>query len=749
MSGVRSEHSTWRSANSPKTVLSKKQRDRIVWNRRFSEISSPPSTASESMATGEQQVGNAIGVTRGELSSLQFELTSKAKTHYWNNQKEKLKVVIAKLKCAQINEFDLLLEIFINIDACLPIEFEESNIQLPPVEMFEFLSVSIDALRDTLVQLRLSSNFDSVNKEQEALSEAAALDWSADTSKAQCQKAEETLSSLQYLLQRLLTTSKNDEEFSLRADNGCNKSCVAEILKLSRTLFKELAELANGRKAEPNCEMAIAEMTEKLEEFQQHFTPAVLRQTREFKSVLATLECKRNSASNDTVVTPFQEELEYLSELQRVLTFLNFLIIRSSSKCSSSLNDFLTSPKGSEFKTSILEECQRSLLTITSLVLQLKSMGWYECPPLRSVLGETITTGLKKCVLKRVLELRDKFGDIARRASKDCDIEKFLKEVAIEILDCYNFILENVFKYVGSVSLDREHQNCVYNRRLEAVQSQLLYAQREKTCEEKLVIEGERIAKINQQLIAIKNQLLEVQQEIFRQESLIKERDTKIAEIQRKLDEVKNQLLAGVDQRIHQENLVQERDSKIADIQCDSGSTKVKVDENERQNGLNWEKANELALGEACRLKTSNEDSAAGSVYKVEAGGQTSYSSLFVSTNTLRWLLVNSTNNLCSSQLHVVPEDECERIHLTRDRVCHVWNNRPRGKHKGNTAVELRDEAAIECWSSAANYKTIKTSKRSKTSKVHSGEEVRFKSCISAFANTQSLSPLSVYHCNQ
>ena len=205
-----------------------------------------------------------------------------------------LRDVFAKLKCAQINEFDFLLDIFISIDACLSVVSEESNSHVPPVEMFEFLSVSIAALRNALAQLRSSPDFDSVSdKQSSASTEPAAFDLSVDLLNEQCQRAEETLSSLQYLLQQISKTALTDENISVDSDS--NESGFLEVVKMTRTLFKELAELANGSKIERNRAMLIAEMTDKLEEYQQHFTPAVLRQTREFKSVLAALECKRSS----------------------------------------------------------------------------------------------------------------------------------------------------------------------------------------------------------------------------------------------------------------------------------------------------------------------------------------------------------------------------------------------------------------------------------------------------------------------
>ena len=438
------------------------------------------------MATGEQRVENAAG---GETASPQFELTSITKTHDWKSQSEKLRNFIAKLKCAQISEFDFLLEINIYIEACLPLEPEELNNQVPPVEMFEFLSVSINALKDAFAQLCSSQDSDSVSIEKDfASTEAPAFDLSVNTSKAQCQRAEETLSFLQYQLRRLFTTSKTDEEASV--DNGSNESGVSELVNMIRTLFKELAELAYGSKAECNRSMVIAEMTDKLDEYRQKFTPAVLRQTGEFKSVLAALECKRSYSLHHIVGTPIKklikQELVSLSDIQRALLNLNVLLIRTSRKDSSPLTTSLT---GFESATGMHDQCQRAITTTAMLIFQLNSMVCHELPQLRFVLGETNTADLGKCVLQMVLELRDKFREIACHVSKICIIEQLLNEMANAILDCYNSIRDEVVKYVGAVMVQREHQNSDLNKRLNEVQSQLLDAQREITRKENLVKE--------------------------------------------------------------------------------------------------------------------------------------------------------------------------------------------------------------------------------------------------------------------
>ena len=142
---------------------------------------------------------------------------------------------------------------------------------------------------------------------------------------------------------------------------------------MTRMLFEELAGLANVSKVESNREMLLAQMADKLEKYQQRFTPAVLRQTREFKSVLEkALECKLISSSNDIAETPIKElirqELESLCDLQRALTNLNVLLIHSLSNDSSPLTISQTSLTGFESATGILEKCQRAVTTIASLI---------------------------------------------------------------------------------------------------------------------------------------------------------------------------------------------------------------------------------------------------------------------------------------------------------------------------------------------------------------------------------------------
>ena len=174
------------------------------------------------------------------------------------------------------------------------------------------------------------------------------------------------------------------------------------------------------------------------------------------------------------------------------------------------------------------------------------------------------------------------------------------------ILDCYNSIRDEVVKYVGSVIVQREHQNSDLNKRLEEVQSQLLDAQREITRKENLVKEREsRVAEINQQLDGFKNQLLEKQQEKSRLENLVQERDTKIAELQQQLNGVRNQLLNLQEQKTFEQHLAQERDIKIDKVQGDNGSTRAKT--GEEQDALQPPIESTLAIANAftsARAKT-------------------------------------------------------------------------------------------------------------------------------------------------
>ena len=233
--------------------------------------------------------------------------------------------------------------------------------------------------------------------------------------------------------------------------------------------------------------------------------PVVLRQTREFKNVLATLESKLSSLSNNAVATHSKElirqELESFSDIQRALTKLDVLLTHSSSKDFLPLTISLTSPTGFEIATRIHEECQRAIINITMLISQLNLTVCQKLPQLRSGLGDTSTEDLERCVLQMVLKLRGKLGKFSRHVGKNCTIKQFLNEMANAIFDCYNSILDKVFKCVSFVMIERENQKYDLNIRL-------LNDQQERTRQEKLVQErNTEIAKVKKQLDGVRNQL--------------------------------------------------------------------------------------------------------------------------------------------------------------------------------------------------------------------------------------------------
>ena len=178
------------------------------------------------------------------------------------------------------------------------------------------------------------------------------------------------------------------------------------------------------------------------------------------------------------------------------------------------------------------------------LIFQLNSTVCQKLPQLRPGLEETRTEDLVHCVVQMVVDLRNKLCEIARDVGKNCSSKQFLKEMANEILDCYNFFPDKVFKYVNSVMVEQENQNSDLNSRFKAVQSQLLDFQEHRTFQENLVQERDtEIGEIRHQLETVQNQLNDVQQHRTFQQNLVQERDTEIATMQQHLNEVRNQLL--------------------------------------------------------------------------------------------------------------------------------------------------------------------------------------------------------------
>ena len=130
---------------------------------------------------------------------------------------------------------------------------------------------------------------------------------------------------------------------------------------------------------------------------------------------------------------------------------------------------------------------------------------------------------------------------------------------------------------------------------------------------------------------------------------------------------------------------------------------------------MGFEAVNKLARKAACELKIKNNDPVAGTLCKVELGGQ--FLHLFISTN--KRLPANLPDDLSNAQLllrDLSIKDECINISFAGDKVRHVWNTRPRGEHSGNTVVELSDKVVKDCLSVGANFLNIV--------EVRPGEEV-------------------------
>ena len=161
----------------------------------------------------------------------------------------------------------------------------------------------------------------------------------------------------------------------------------------------------------------------------------------------------------------------------------------------------------------------------------------------------------------------------------------------------YNLIIKKVVKYVGTLMEEREHQNSEINKQLEAIRSQLLYAQQEKTLKEKLVNEEKkRNAEINQQLETIRSQLSVSQREKLRQDNLINERDTQIARIQQQLAESRNQILEVQQQKIVQENVVQQQNIEITELQKQLASVQNQLSDVQQQKTVQENVASHVSL---------------------------------------------------------------------------------------------------------------------------------------------------------
>ena len=237
--------------------------------------------------------------------------------------------------------------------------------------MIEYLNVSLTALKRALtLQLSSQDYEECVRNEQGTDSfDASVFNLSVDTPNAQYQRAVKIISSLQYLFQRLLAAG---EEVSL--DNDSNESgCILEVAQMTatRTLFKQLAVLCGGSERDRNRAIVIKGMADILEDFLKHFTPAVLRQTKEFKSIIAALEIKPNARVETNIIEKIRLEIELFCDLQQALNNLDVLLAHSSCDESSSLTISLKNPTGFECAKSMHEECQGAMITVTMLINQL------------------------------------------------------------------------------------------------------------------------------------------------------------------------------------------------------------------------------------------------------------------------------------------------------------------------------------------------------------------------------------------
>ena len=168
-----------------------------------------------------------------------------------------------------MNKWDFLLEIFIQNNACFPRTSKESNMQIPSVELFEYLNVSIIILTNALVELRSSLHSESDSSVHgNARQKAVALNSSVATLIMQGLRAEATLSAIQYLLK---TLSGNE----VCSENDNAEAGVSEVVQITLALHEELAEFANRSSAKCNKQTVITRLADSLEEYQHKFTSAV------------------------------------------------------------------------------------------------------------------------------------------------------------------------------------------------------------------------------------------------------------------------------------------------------------------------------------------------------------------------------------------------------------------------------------------------------------------------------------------
>ena len=104
----------------------------------------------------------------------------------------------------------------------------------------------------------------------------------------------------------------------------------------------------------------------------------------------------------------------------------------------------------------------------------------------------------------------------------------------------------------------------------------------------------------------------------------------------------------------------------------------------EKHGQMDFEAVNKHARKAACELKIGSRDPVAGTLYKVESGGQLFH--LFISTN--KRLPANSPDDQSNAQLllrDLSIKDECIKISFAGDKVRRAWNSPPRVEHSGNT----------------------------------------------------------------
>ena len=104
-------------------------------------------------------------------------------------------------------------------------------------------------------------------------------------------------------------------------------------------------------------------------------------------------------------------------------------------------------------------------------------------------------------------------------------------------------------------------------------------------------------------------------------------------------------------------------------------------------------------------------DSAVGTLFEMESDGRLLH--LFISTNRPLSTSIQSLDELLNAKLHLSDQQpdkhKCHYISLDSGKVLNVWHTSPREEHRGNTIVELSDEAAEECRNRDTHFLKIGT----------------------------------------